>query len=131
MPKRRDVNLDEYNIGRYEYRELHNFCMQYDRKKKQLLSLRCPCGGEATRQAPEADGHSAVIAQQLAQDIDAINQCAVEAGGDEYNYLLMAVTSEGVPWFRLRTMGMRMGEHTFYKCKRKFYFLLARRKNML
>ena len=37
MPKRRDIKLDEYNIGRYEYRELHNFCMQYDRKKKQLL----------------------------------------------------------------------------------------------
>lgn len=127
MPKRRDINLDEYNIGRYEFRELHNFCMQYDRKKKQLLSLRCQTGNS---DQPPATGDQDVT-QQLARDIEDINHCAVEAGGEEYHYLLLAVTSEGVPWYRLRTMGMRMGEHTFYKCKRKFYFLLAKRKKML
>ena len=46
MPKRRDIKLDEYNIGRYEYRELHNFCMQYDRKKKQLLRNKRSSRGE-------------------------------------------------------------------------------------
>jgi len=29
MPSKRDLKLDEYNIGKYAYRELHNFCLQY------------------------------------------------------------------------------------------------------
>ena len=42
MSSKRDLKLDEYNIGKYAYRELHNFCLQYPYKKQRLADLRRP-----------------------------------------------------------------------------------------
>ena len=42
LPNKRDLKLDEYDIGKYAYRELHNFCLQYPEKKKRITELRYP-----------------------------------------------------------------------------------------
>lgn len=34
MPNKRDLRLDEYEIGVFAYRELNNFCKQYREKRK-------------------------------------------------------------------------------------------------
>lgn len=39
MPSRRDVNLKEYGISEYAYREMLYFCLQYGEKKKRLEKL--------------------------------------------------------------------------------------------
>ena len=39
MPNKRDLKLDKYNIDKYQYRELHNFCLQYSKKKQKADSL--------------------------------------------------------------------------------------------
>lgn len=40
MPNKRDLRMERYSIGKYAYRELHNFCLQYPDKKRRLRELQ-------------------------------------------------------------------------------------------
>ena len=137
MPKRRDIRLDKYNIGRYAFREMYNFCLQYNEKKEKLIQLRCPYTSPILTDIPHSNyvgdptGKNAVKAATLSKDIEMIEQSAIEACPEEYEYLLTAVTNEDVKWHYLRFKGMKMGEHAFYKRKRMFYYFLAKKKNIL
>lgn len=137
MPKRRDIKLDEYNIGRYAYREMYFFCLQYNDKKKQLAVLRDPYKSPSINGMPrfgvtsDPTGKNAEKAATFSSDISVIEQCAKEACPEEYDLFLKAVTQKDVTWYSLRFDGMKMGEHAFYKRKRMFYYLLAKRKNIL
>ena len=42
MPNKRDLKMERYSIGKYAYRELHNFCLQYPDKKRKLRNCRAP-----------------------------------------------------------------------------------------
>lgn len=129
---KRDLKLDQYNISRYTYRELHNFCLQYPEKKRQLAWARSPYnsptidltpnGSDAGRQA-EKTAERATI---LAQDVELIDRIAKEAGGKDADNLLIAVT-QGVPTYYLKTLrGMETGERQFNSKRRLFFYLLAK-----
>lgn len=134
---RRDLKLDEYNITKLQYRELHNFCLQYADKKRRLADLRDPYRSPQITGLPHGSGVSdptgkaAERAAILTQEIEMIEQTAIEVAPEEYQNMLLAVT-EDVPWHFLQLLrGMRMPEKKFNAARRKFFFLLARRKNML
>lgn len=137
MPKRKDIKLDEYNIGHCAYREMYYFCLQYKDKKKQLLELRDPYNSPSTNGMPRSGaisdptGKNAERAATLSKDIEMIEQCAIEACPEEYQFLLIAVTNENVPWYSLRLKGMKTNEKEFAKRRRLFYYLLAKQKNIL
>lgn len=137
MPKRKDIKLDAYNIGRYAYREMLFFCLQYNDKKRELACLLHPYSSPTITDMPHSNsigdptGKNAVKAATLSKDIEMIEQSAIEACPEEYEYLLTAVTNEDVKWHYLRFKGMKMNEKEFAKRRRIFFFLLAKRKNIL
>lgn len=76
----------------------------------------------------DATQNLAIVRQQVAKNVDMIQQTAIEADGDLYQYILKNVTEEGVSFKYLKTvMGMPAGKDMFYDRRRKFYYLLSRK----
>lgn len=137
MPGKRDLKLDEYDIGKYAYRELHNFCLRYPEMKKRLAELRSPYSSPLFTGMPHGSGtgdqtaDNAERAAALSSDCGMIEQAAMEAAGEDYPHLLISVTQD-VPWHYLQMLkGMRTGRNTFNRKRRHFFFLLARKKKMI
>ena len=137
MPSKRDLKLDEYNIGKYAYRELHNFCLQYPYKKQRLADLRSPYHSPSTSGMPHGSGttspteDSAERAAALSHDCEIIEQTAIQASPEAYQQLIRSVTQD-IPWYYLRTTyGLKTARHTFDAERRYFYYLLAKKKKII
>ena len=58
-----------------------------------------------------------------------IEQTALEADPDIYQYLLKAVTQEGVTfWYLKKIMDMPCGRTMYYDRRKKFYWLLSHKR---
>lgn len=109
MANKRDIKLDEYNISAYAYRELKYFCYQYGEKKKKMQ------GGY----------------EKVSADVCLIEQAAAEAGAEIYPFLLEAVTTDR-SYVNLKMMfDIPCGEKYFNKRRRKFFYLLAKKRGMV
>jgi hypothetical protein len=137
MPSKRDLKLDEYNIGKYAYRELHNFCLQYPYKKQRLAELRSPyrspritglIHGNGAGQPTEDNAERAAV---LSRDCEMIEQAAMEASAEDCQYIIKAVTQD-MPWYYLRSVyGLRTYERGFRKELHRFYYYLAKKKKII
>ena len=129
LPNQKDLNLEKYEISKYRYRELKNFCLQYDEKKQRLAALR---GLGAVTYSNEPHGSrisnpTAVKAervQQLARDIELIEQTAIEVDSVNYQSLLANVTTIN---FSYEYTSPTCGRRQFYQ-KRRIFFLLLHMK---
>ena len=137
MPSKRDLKLDEYNIGKYAYRELHNFCLQYPYKKQHLADLRSPYHSPQITGMPHGSGagqpteDSAERAAVLSHDCEMVEQAALEVSANDYQCIVLAVTQD-VPWYYLRELrGLKTNEKYFQREQRQFYYLLAKRKKII
>lgn len=129
MPDKRDLNLEKYGISKYRYRELLNFCMQYDEKKARLsslCSLSSPriygAGGTNALSRPTED--TAVKKMKLEKELELIEQCAIEAGEDLYASILDNV-ARGIKY---EYMCVPCGRRQFYEMRRLFFCLLSERR---
>ncbi|MES0412647.1 hypothetical protein [Anaerostipes sp. AF04-45] len=76
----------------------------------------------------DATQNLAIIRQQAAKNVEMIEQTAIEASGELYQYILKNVTEEGASFKYLTTvMNMPAGKDMFYDRRRKFYFLLSKK----
>ena len=76
----------------------------------------------------DATQNLAIIRQQAAYNCKIIEQTAIEADGDIYQYILKAVTEDGVTFKYLKTvMNIPCGKDMFYDRRRKFYYLLSKK----
>lgn len=131
MSKQKDLNLDKYKISKYRYRELKYFCLQYDEKKQRLAALR-GLGAVTYSNEPHGNGISNPTAakaervQQLVQDIEMIEQTAMEVDSVNYDSLLANVTAANLPYEYLSTA---CGRRQFYENRRKFFYLLDKKLN--
>jgi hypothetical protein len=127
MPNKRDLRLDEYEIGVFAYRELNNFCKQYREKKKKLRELESPYKSPKLTGLPSGSGPSdptgriAERAAVLSQDIDMIERAANKAAGRDAQSLLKNVTL-GIAW---EYLPVSCGRRKFYDMRRLFFYLLA------
>ncbi len=129
MADKRDLELGQYGISKYRYRELSNFCLQYKEFKKERLNCYS-LDGSVLDGMPRGNYLSdptmnkAEKAIRLGNYIELIEQTAIEACGDLYPYIIKAVT-EGLTWdFLLPPCGRRQ----FYNERRKFFFLLNKKR---
>lgn len=138
----RDIKLDQYNISVYAYRELANFCLQYPEKKRALAEARNPLRPMRVSEAQHSRGRgdptaaAAERAIKLSGDCDLIEQTAIEADGDIYQWVLLAVT-KGISYRHLRECDidgigkLPAGEELFGNRRRKFFYLLAKKKGVI
>lgn len=132
MPNKRDFHLEKYNISRYRFRELKNFCLQYDelkRKLKDCYSLNS-VANDGTPHSTAISDPTAAAAMQAAkcsEAIDLIENCVCEACGCSavYDALLTNVT-RGTAYEYLPHVPT--GRRQFYEMRRKFFFLLSNKK---
>ncbi|MEL7568932.1 MAG: hypothetical protein AAGU14_00045 [Eubacteriaceae bacterium] len=126
---KRDINLTKYDISPKRYRELYYFCLQYEEMKEKLNSIYSL---QSTRLDNNIQSSStldltqkkALAAEKLSREVELIEQTAIAADNEIYQYLLMNVTNQ-VPYTFLRyDLGMPCGEKYFYKARRKFFYLL-------
>lgn len=129
MSKQKDLNLEKYKISKYRYRELKYFCLQYDEKKQRLAALR-GLGAVTYSSEPHGSGVSDPTAvkteraQQLAQDIELIEQTTMEVDSVNYRSLLANVTTANLPY---EYLSPACGRRQFYEDRRKFFYLLDKK----
>ena len=127
MPNKRDLKMERYSIGKYAYRELHNFCLQYPDKKRKLRELQSPYRSPQITGMPSGSGpgdptgRSAERAAVLSQDIDMIERAAHKAAGRDAQSILKNVTL-GIAW---EYLPVSCGRRKFYDMRRLFFYLLA------
>jgi len=135
MANKRDIKLDEFNISKFAYRELNNFCLQYPEKVKSLKNITylkaqtysdMPHGSEVGNPTMEA----ALRNVQLSNDIRMIEQSAIEAAPEIYQYIMLMAT-EGYSFAMLKSCYMPCEKSYFYNHRRMFYYILAKRKGVI
>lgn len=129
MPNKRDISLDKYDISKERYRELYYFCQQYREKKERLkdcYSIRSP-KPDASKRGCTSDVVVGQVenAMKLERDIEIVEQCAIAADSEIYKYIIKNVTEEGMKYEFLKVPASRK---KFYKARRKFFYLLDRKK---
>jgi len=138
MPNKRRIKLGEYGISEAEYDELNAFCLQYPEKKKILAEVRCPLQAQQYSDMPHGSDvgnpteRSAMLAIKLSTDTELIEQTAIEADCGIYQYILLAVTERGINYEILKACkDIPCGREYFYKRRRLFFYLLAKKKGMI
>lgn len=127
--RKRDIKLSDHNISRAKYNELKYFCMQYEEKKQELhsgyglgsvVNDGMPKGnlsGKPTEQV-------AIRNAALQRDLEIIEQTAMEADPNIYQWLLKNVT-EGVAY---EYLDVPLSRTKFYDSRRYFFYLLAQKR---
>ena len=135
MGNTRPLNREKYGISKNRFMELYYWCLQYNEWKDELKykSDAVKCIEISDMPASHSNGDPtqqlAMRRVQLEQNCRLIEQTAIEADPDIYQYLLKAVTDENVTYRYLRlVMGMPCGKDMYYDRRRKFYWLLNLRK---
>lgn len=130
MPTERDLNLDTYNISGNRYRELKYFCRQYREKQSRLRSMTeigSPAfdgNGGGSGRTSDRTADTAIKRAELQKDLELIEQTAIEADAEIYQYIISNVV-DGVPW---EYMGVPMGRRKFYETRKKFFYLLSEKR---
>ena len=136
MGKVRPLNHGKYGISGNRFKELYYWCLQYNEWKDELKYKTNTVRSIEISDMPvahngnDATQQLAIRRTQLARNCELIEQTALEADPDIYQYLLKAVTDENVSYRYLEMiMGIPCSRNTYYDRRRKFYWLLSRRKN--
>lgn len=130
MTADRDIKLDKYDISPNRYRELKYFCRQYREKQSRLRSLTEIASpafdgiGSSGGALSDRTAATALKRVELERDIALIEQTAIEADAEIYQYIISNV-ADGVPW---EYLGVPSGRTAFYERRKKFFWLLDKKK---
>lgn len=133
----RPLNHSKYEISKNRFLELYYWCLQYGEWKDELKYKTDTVGAMEITDIPtshnpgDSTQQLAIRRTVLEQNCQLIEQTAIEADSCIYQYLLKAVTQEDVTFRYLKMiMGMPCGRNMYYDRRRKFYWLLDKRKKM-
>ena len=117
-------------LDKFLFRELRNFCMQYEDKLKEIDTIRgLSCSGmdgmprgSDTSNPTEIKAERAMERLKLIEyETKVIEQSAIQASDTLYQWIIRHVTL-GIPYDYLR---IPCGYAQFVKARRKFYIFLA------
>ena len=131
MQKRlRDMTWEDYGISKYRYDELKAFCLQYEEKKSKInrgvgaMNYDGMPKGNYKENSLEAQAIKNVIYQK---DCEMIEQAAVAASAEVYQYIIKSVTNDLSYRFieyDEKLGKISVGKTEFYAIRRKFYHFL-------
>ena len=126
---KRDMKLSDYNISRAKYNELKYFCMQYEDKKRELsgaYGLRAIANDGMPHSSNNGSPTEtqAIKNTMLRNDIELIEQTAIEADPEIYHWILKNV-AEGLPY---EYMDVPKSRTKFYDSRRYFFYILAQKR---
>ncbi len=130
----RPINKEKYKITKHRLLELYHFCLQYNEWKEELKYSTDTVGAIISDGLPRGSNTSDSTGKlgskraDLSRKCEVIEQTALEADADLYQYILKAVTNEGISFNYLKMMmDIPCGKKMYYDRRRKFYWLLSRR----
>lgn len=135
MPNIRPLNKYKYRISKHRFYELYHFCMQYNEWRRELVDLKNTIAVSNLDNISQSNNNNSSVTERMAlRIIDLQNKCelveqtAIEADNEIYQYILVAVTTEGVTYNYLKTNeGLPCGKNMYYNRRRKFYYLLSKK----
>ena len=131
----REMTWDDYGISKHRYDELKSFCLQYDEKKSKIsrdvgsMNYDGMPKGNYKGNPLESKAIRNVMYQK---DCEMIEQAALAASGDLYQYILKSVTNDLSYRFieyDEKLGRIPVGKTEFYAIRRKFYHFLDLLKN--
>lgn len=130
----RPLNQDKYGISNYRFRELYYFCLQYWEWRDELKYIwpeyreTRQSGQPMESSISDQTGTLGIRRAELSGRCELIEQTAIEADPDIYEYIIKAVTNVGVTYKYLdKVMGIPCGKDMYYDRRRKFYWLLSKK----
>lgn len=131
----RPLNRSKYGISKNRFKELYYWCLQYHEWRDELRYKADTVRSIEITDMPAVHGGSdptqqlAVRRAELEQNCQMIEETAMEADPDIYQFLLKAVTNEDITYRYLKMiMGIPCGKKMYYDRRRKFYWLLDQKK---
>ena len=131
----RMITWEDYGISEHRYKELKEFCLQYDEKKEKI---RRDINGIQYSDMPKGNvkpdnlENQAIRNTIYIQDCEMIEQAAIAAASDIYPYIIKSVT-KGLSFYDIEydTANGRipLGSTEFYAKRRLFYHYLDMLKN--
>lgn len=135
MAREYDLKLSrEYSISRHRYRELKEFCLQYEEKKSELQQIYtssavAPEVAVMGGQSGNSTESKALRALKLKAEIELIEKCIEGAVGADIG-LADALKKNITLGAGFDSLGrVPCSAKTFYSKRRKFFFLLNIEKN--
>lgn len=131
--RKRNLKLKQYGISAKRYKELCGFCEQYPEWKEELKEMTniksqtisgLPSGKRGTANVTE---DLAIKRQQLLEKCELIEQTAIEADAELYQYIIKNVCYE-LPYKYLNYIEIPCSRETFYDKRRYFFYLLSKNK---
>lgn len=127
--KKREMKLEDYGISRKKYNELKYFCAQYREKVKEVqqsygLSAVIANGMPRGNETGDPTGQKAIRNAMLQNDIKLIEQTALEADSEIYEYIIRNV-ADGTPY---EWLDVPKGRRQFYESRRYFFYLLSKKR---
>ena len=131
ITKKRDLILDDFGITQNTYRELYYFCRQYQEKKQKLNSMiglsavsygGMPHGSDIS----DPTVRQAIIRESCLCDVEQIESALLEATDCRAHYTaLLKNVTQGI---RFDNLTVFCGRNQFFRMRRKFFFILARKR---
>ena len=137
MTKRKDLNLEKWGISKRRYRELYNFCLQYQEWRDELKfcqdTLKSPqitgMPMSITNKTGDPTGELATRLVSLQKKCELIEQSCLEADSSIYQWLLKGVTEESATFMWLwQRLNMPCCREYYNTSRRKFFYCLDKNK---
>lgn len=135
MPRVRAGYKRGFKLSKHEFYTVYHFALQYPQWVDEYNSLadtaRCIRYDKDRVQAsvtPDMVEKAAISRAELKDKMTIVEDTARECGDDLGIYILRAVTTEGATFNYLKTyMHMPYEQTAYYKARRRFYYLLAKK----
>lgn len=117
--KRRPINKDKYGISKHRYLEVIHHCLQYPEWREELenmtdtvKAIQYGQEGKGSPSQASATERLAIKRAELQEKCERIEQTAIEADADIYQWLLEGVTTDYATYIYLRdAKGLPCGDH--------------------
>ena len=134
MKRLRELTWDDYGISKLRYKELKNFCLQYQEKKKKIQygisAINVDNSGGSSSPGNPTE-NTALHNTRYMKDIQLIETCARETDIDLYPYIIKSVTENKTYndiEYDEKFGKIPVGKTEFYAYRRRFYHLLNIKK---
>lgn len=122
-------------ISTHSFYAAYHFAMKYGEWKDEYRNLENPLSSPGMDGMPHGNGgvskpteQAAVKKAELKNKMQLIEDTARETDEQLYNWIMKAVTTEGVTYIYLQNiMRIPCSRNTFYERRRKFYYLLSKK----
>lgn len=127
---KKDIRLKKYNISSARYRELKYFCLQYEEWKSLLALETSALKAVLISDMPSSHGISdlteliGIKRAEVSEKCSMIEQTAIEANSEIYAYIIKNVTQE----ISYEYMDVPCGRRQFYEARRKFFYILSKKR---